>query len=570
MTKNILFSLLCMISFGLSGQVVNEHISNSNIYNFLDELANEQIIELNSAIKPYSRIMICEKLEEVKRRVGENEKGRKGETVIGRNGKVGLLNKRQLKELDFYLKAYALEGKAPLNFSAKTNLLKKSKGFATALNPPGLFYKENQFSFTLKPILGYEYSTNKNGAVTHSWGGLDFIANLGKNLGFYTSLRDNNVSKILIDPEYLVQTMGVPFKNFGTEGIDYSEARGGITYSWKWGSVGLIKDHIEWGNNYHGSNIFSGRTPSFAMIKLNLKPVKWFEFNYFHGWLVSSIVDSSRSYMDGNSFRAVFYPKYIAANMFTFKPWKHFYFSVGNSIVYSDINIQAAYLIPFLFYKSVDHTLNATYQYGDAGQNSQMFMDISSRQIKHLHLYASVFVDELSLRHMFDPSMQSNLISAKFGFQLSDFPFQNILFGIEYTRTNPLAYQQYISTSTFASNNYNLGFYLKDNSDVYNINLIYKPIRGLHLSLLYSLARHGEAYDYKTTSNRGLKFMEDVLWENQTFLIKAKYEIVNNTYVYLNYQYSNITGNQEYIERYTPEYYWGETGTFTVGMNLGF
>ncbi len=425
-------------------------------------------------------------------------------------------------------------------------------------------------SLWLKPILGYEYNTNANGALTHSWGGLEFGGYIGKHFAFYTSLRDNNLSQNTIKPQYFIQDQGVPVKHIDGE-IDFSEARGGITYSWKWGSLGLIKDHLEWGSNNYGSNILSGRTPSFGMIKLNINPVKWFEFNYFHGWLVSSVVDSTRSYWEGDKFRTVFHPKYMASNMFTFKPFKGFHFSFGNSIVYSDMPVQAAYLVPFLFYKSVDHTLNSTYQYGDAGQNSQMFFDISSRNIKHLHLYATLFVDEIQLRSITDSENHRNYISYKGGFKLDDWPVKNIWFSGEYTRSNPLVYENYLTTVTFESNMYGLGHYMKDNSDVINFGIGYKPIRGLHISLTYTQARHGDDLDYATLPNTsGLVFMENVMWKQQTINLSVVYEIVNNTYVYLEYQNSNVTGEQSYIEKYTPEYYLGMTNTLTIGMNIGF
>jgi hypothetical protein len=530
-------------------QIVYEHTSNKNIYSFLDELATNKVIDVTSTIKPYSRIYIANKLLEAK----EN---------------YNLLNNRQQKELDFYLQGFQTELDYPLQL--KSDFIKNTK-WAISANPIGVFYKDSLSTFWLKPLLGYEYNNNENGSLTHSWGGLEFGGYIGKHFAFYTSLRDNNVSKLVIRPEYLIQNEGVPVKNFGDKGIDYSEARGGITYSWKWGSLGLIKDHLQWGNNNYGSNIISGRTPSFAMIKLNLTPVSWFEFNYFHGWLVSSVVDSTRSYWENDKFRAVFHPKYMAANMFTFKPWKGFHFSLGNSIVYSDIGVQAAYLIPFLFYKSVDHTLNSTYQYGDAGQNSQMFFDISSRNIKHLHLYGSLFVDEMSLRYMFDKDKQSNHMSFKGGFKVSDWPIENIWFSSEYTRSNPLVYQNYLSTVTFESNQYSLGHYMRDNSDIINIGIGYKPIRGLHISFEYNTARHGDDFDYATiTTNQGLKFMENVMWKQQQYRLSAVYEVVNNAYVYLKYQYSDVTGDQSYIEKYTPEYYWGQTSTVAVGFNVGF
>ena len=50
----------------MHAQVVYEHISNNAIYDFLDELANEKIISINSVVKPYSRTFIAEKLLEAK------------------------------------------------------------------------------------------------------------------------------------------------------------------------------------------------------------------------------------------------------------------------------------------------------------------------------------------------------------------------------------------------------------------------------------------------------------------------------------------------------------------------
>ena len=550
------YILLFFIALSFSGfsQVVYEHISNKSIYNFLDELANNKIIDINSAIKPYSRQFIVQKLLDAK----SHEKK---------------LNLRQKNELLFYLQGYQIEQPEALHLPAKSNLF-KNKRWATAINPVGIYYKDSMFSFALKPILGYAYYTNKNGSYHHSYGGLEFSSYLGKHLAFYTSLRDNTLTKNVIQPDFFVTEQAAPVKVFAKDDIEFSEARGGITYSWKWGSLGLIKDNIQWGYGYGQANILSGRTPSYAMIKFNLHPVEWFEFNYFHGWLVSDVVDSTKSYWEGNSYRAVLRPKFIAANMFTFRPFRGFYFSVGNSIVYSDINVHAAYLIPFLFYKSVDHTLNATYHYGDAGQNSQMFFNISSRNIKHLHLYGTLFVDEISLRNIFKKETQRNQISIKGGFRLSDFPLQNIWLGMEYTRNNPLVYQNYLKAVKFESNSYSLGHYMRDNSDVTNISFGYRPLRGLLLELSYTSARHGTDFNYRELqdagNSSGLPFMEEVMWQEKMLLFSIKYEVVNNAWFYINYRYSNITGDQTYLEKYSPDYYYGKTNTFTFGANIGF
>lgn len=566
MKKTILITLILLAALTGKTQVVYEHISHEGIYDFLDEMANLKVIELNDVVKPYSREMIFERLQEV-------EKYNREYGVRSKEGSEGL-NKRQRGELAFYLQAYALEKDGPVEWKAKTDLLKQSDQFATALNPPGLFYKDSVFTAALQVIYGASYATNQNGDLVHTYGGASFFGYIGKNIGFYTSVRDNNMSRIMISPDYFVQTPGVPFKNYGEEGIDFSEARGGINFSWNWGSVGLVKDHVQWGMGYHGANIQSGHSPSFAMIKLKLKPVRWFEFNYYHGWLVSQVIDSNASYWTNGTYRAVFYPKYMAANMFTFYPFKNFNFSFGNSTVYSDLGgPHAAYLVPFLFYKSVDHTLNATYAGGESGQNSQLYFNFSSRNIKHLHLYFTLFMDDLSIRH-FREQDEFNLFSYKAGGRLSDFPFQNLSLTAEITHTNPLVFQHKIATQTYASNLYNMGHYLQDNSRELYLALGYKPIRGLRLDLSWTFAQHGDDYSYADCANdpdcdlHKLPILENIIWEMQSLAFNASYELFYNTFFYINFQQSDITGPT--VEKRTPGFYRGKTSTVKVGFGMGF
>ena len=553
----LLIIILIQHSFCYS-QTVYEHISRKTIYNFLDELANAKIIEINSAIKPYSRVFIAEKLK-----------------IASENP--DMLNKRQQQELDFYLKDYRLELLPGTTGMKPLNLFPKSDHFATALNPLGFHYKDSVFTASVRPIWGIDNYTNSNGNAFHRWGGLEAFAYITEHIGAYTSLRDNYESEVLTSPEYFNQWQGAPQKNDPDGGSEYSEARGGLMASWKWGAIGVVKDHAEWGNNYNGSNILSGRTPSFAQIKLQLTPVRWFEFNYIHGWLVSEVIDSSRSYWDNDVYRGVFYNKYIAANMFTFRPVKHLAVSIGNSIVYSDMNVHLAYLVPFLFYKSVDHTLNATNSAGQTGQNSQFFFDISSRNIKNLHLFLSVFVDEFSISRVTEPD-EHNFLSWKGGFRLSNWPLKNIILTGEYTYTLPLTFQHNIATTTFESNKYNLGHYLHDNSQDIFVSVTYKPIRGLSVDLFYNLGLHFNDYIYNYDPDLDkLPVMQDLTWRNNRIGVQGKYEFINNAYVFAGLIMGNNEGfdvagedAQYYLDRYSPELFQGKTTTFRVGFNIGF
>jgi hypothetical protein len=226
----------------------------------------------------------------------------------------------------------------------------------------------------------------------------------------------------------------------------------------------------------------------------------------------------------------------------------------------------------------VDHTLNATNNAGYTGQNSQLFLDISSRNIKNLHLFLSVFVDEFSIKRVTEPD-EHNFLSWKGGFRLSNWPVQNISLTGEYTYTLPMTYQHNIATTTFESNVYNLGHYLRDNSQEIYFALRYKPIRGLSIDLSYNLGLHYNDYDYaaSTTDADRMPVMQDLTWRNNEIALLGRYEFLNNAYVFAGLTLGNTEGfdvddltAQYYLDKYSPELFQGETTTFRVGFNIGF
>jgi len=576
MRKSILFLILTFSVLAVSAQDIPEHISYTRIYDFLDELATDGFIELNSVAKPYSRSFIAGKLLEAQA--------------------TDKLNKRQRNELAFFLNEFTLEqDKLPESY---LNLAKNDK-LALAFIQPAFHYRDTLFRARVTPLLGMHVTRNDNGNIIKRWYGADLQLMIGKHLSVYGSLRDVSIEgALLARPTYLNDYPGYEYKESSVGG-DYSDSRGGIKYSWNWGSVGLVKDNVVWGDNYHGSNILSGRAPSFPMLTLHLKPAKWFEMQYFHGWLVSNELDSTRYYLDNNDKRQYrMANKFIAANMFTITPVRNLSFSFGNSIIYAEENVQPAYFIPIAFYKSIDHTLTKGLTLEN--QNSQVFINLSSRNIKHLHLFTSVYADEISFSRFSPSSAAKNPISYKLGANLSNFPIANLSLTIEFTRTNIINYKHSIPVLTWASNSYNLGSCLGDNSQEIYLALHYKPIRGLDLGLSYLSAEHGNEYNY-LRRNSGIDaitkiisqpVLGEIIWSNETIGFNAQYEVINNVYALINVAYSDIRGGspksapipgevippigytgtteQFYLDLFTPKYLQGKNTTVTVGFSFGF
>ena len=355
--KKLLFLVFCVLCVSaLSAQRIGQHIAYTQIYDFLDEMAGDGYIHINSAIRPYSRDFIAEKLQEA---ALHQEK----------------MSSRQQKDLMFYLNDYAVERdtlpKAYVHWTDKQH-------FDLGLVQPAFHYRNTMFKCRITPLLGMDIITNQKGSVVKRWYGADLQIDIANHLSVYANLRDNsfNGSWLLRDeyfptandkmygarlsiPSYLNNLPGCEYKE-ATYGGDYSDMRGGVVAYCKWGSVGLVKDNIAWGDSYSCSNILSGRAPSFPMITLHLKPVKWFELNYIHAWLVSNVLDTTNCYVEnaGTPQEKVHYRphnKFLAANMLTFTPIPKLNLSVGNAIIYAENNVQAAYFIPIAFYKSIDH-----------------------------------------------------------------------------------------------------------------------------------------------------------------------------------------------------------------------
>ena len=246
MKKYFFLAITLTATFVSMAQDIPQHISYTRIYDFIDELANDGIIEINSVVKPYSRQLISRKLEEAK--VAEAS-----------------LNSRQMNELNFFLDEYAPEQD---RLPEREFPLFEGENSRIDLVPPVFLYRDSIFRARIQPILGMNIYINGTGQINQRWYGADFQAMIGQHISVYGSLRDisfaasSGLNPRLSEPTYLTAFPGYEYK----EPNDFSDSRGGIKFAWKWGSTGLIKDNIVWGDNYNGSNILSGRAPWSRMI----------------------------------------------------------------------------------------------------------------------------------------------------------------------------------------------------------------------------------------------------------------------------------------------------------------
>ena len=625
------FLVILSISFAaflLPGysQNIPESLQYTLIYDFLDEAANEGIIHLNSAVRPYNRDFIAQKLQEIAQADS-------------------LLDKRQKAELKFYLNEFSLErDTVPDNWVEWTD----RRTFNLSLAQPSFHYvsPKKNFKMSIKPILGMDIYANydfngkaSKGAIIKRWFGAEINMDIAHHLSIWGSLRDvswngksllssnyyNDAWTYAVDTKiggalltrgkevygqahigpYLNNLPGAQYKE-ASYGADFSDSKGGISlYTW-WGSLSVKRENIQWGDAYHCSNILSAVSPAVPMIAINLRPVRWFEFNWFHAWLNSNVLDStyfySETYSEGVT-KTHYRPaaKYMAANMFTFSPIPKLSFSFGNSIVYAERNPQALYFIPIAFYKSLDHL--ATKHLGIENQNSQMFFTINTRNLKHVNFYASFFVDELQFARLKPSNPENNLWSYLVGFNLSNWPLRGLSLKAEFMRAYIMCYSHSVNLLEYTSNSYSLGHYMGDNAQNIYAELAYRPVRGLCLRFSYTNDTKYNKYDYlredisKIIANK--PFAERT-YQNDTFAFDALYEVFSGCYATVHFAYNNARGfapasersvgedrggydadgkpvvlegealQQYYLDMFAPRYMQGKNLTFKCGLTFNF
>ena len=608
--NRILVLFLLMIWMGMSSlaQNIPVPLTQTKLYDYLDELVTDGVISAQTAVRPYTR-------------------GQVAKMLVDAQTADSLLNIRQKKELMFYLNEFSLERDTMVNNYVQYT---DHATYNLSLADPQFSYmtKDKMFKMRLRPILGANILASSNGAILQRWYGVELQMDIAKHLSIWGSLRDNSWSGNWLNKQYyptnddrmngarihygasqtqpaLSPISGVQYKE-ANYGGDFSDSKGGISlYSW-WGSISLQRENIRWGDAYHASNILSGRAPAAPMISLQLTPCKWFQFDYFHAWLVSNVVDSTYYYLENTTKPGVqdkeYRPlnKFMAANMFTVTPIKQLSFSFGNSIIYAEQNIQAAYLIPIAFYKSLDHLLTKGIAFQN--QNSQAFASLSVRPVEHLQLYGSFYLDEFSLKRLKPSEKEKNPISYLVGFNWSGWPLKGLSLKGEFMRSYIACYTHSIDALTWTTNSFNMGHYMGDNAQSIYAELAYRPIRGMLLKLSYTNDTKYNSYAYlrvyrdennkKVNESAGIgntlsqKPFDHCIYRNDEVRLDGFYEVHPNMFLTMSLGYNHARGYdnektdaiasedlgnaQYYLDKYLPRFYQGKNFTASIGFSFGF
>lgn len=402
------------------------------------------------------------------------------------------LTNYEKEELNHYLRIYD-------DFNLTSNINEKDFRFLDfkLFDRFDLFrYKDANFTMAINPAINLTAENLFDHRQLRSGRGLSSVGKMKNGLGFSFYFMDNLVYK----GDYwnklsFTNEQGRVLTINNNKRSEFSDTRGSLTFQNNWLLISLMKENLKIGNGESSSLILSTKAPSFPSIYLRFKFTDWLTVYSMHGWLLSGITDSSKSYLTDYNYRAVSHEKYFALHAFTIQPFNWWNMTFGETIIYSDRGPYLGYLIPFLFYRSIDHSF--TYGGGESGNNGSFFFENNFYVMDKLKLYSSLFIDEFSLSGLLRGKTDRNQSAYTVGFKSFDLPVERLSLALEYTKILPWVYSNWIPAQTYTNLNYPLGHYIGQNSDQIYFKAGYDINTNLYISIDLEHTHNGGISDIK-------------------------------------------------------------------------
>jgi hypothetical protein len=406
-----------------------------------------------SAVKPYDRKVITERLQYIQQLANE--------------GKIQLSNVDKYN-LDIVLKdnfewrnGYA---DSSLRFSS---LFKKS----IATHPPFIGLKQGDFSAYVFPLINI--SLGKDNNVTHSLfnnqRGIGLRGTFTKGFGYYAYVTTHQERDPLYVQQFEQKYNAVPgagyYKNFSTDGFDYFDARGGFMVKAAKGiDLQFAYDKVFIGNGYR-SLILSDFSNSMLFLKTNFRFWKLNYYNFFSE-LTSTFKPA------GDFLRP---KKYMALHMLEFNT-KSFSIGVFEDVMFGrEGGFELGYLNPLIFYRAME-------QQEGSPDKVTLGANIKTNAFKNTQFYTQIIINEFVVSEVlhYNRGYYSNKQALQLGMKEIDlFGIKNLDVQLEANLIRPFVYEHYDTVGSFTHYNQPLAHPMGANLREFIAVVKYQPVNKL-------------------------------------------------------------------------------------------
>jgi len=349
------------------------------------------------------------------------------------------------------------------SFASKKAVLKSFYG----TQPNLVEINKKDFFLAINPILQLHGGKSKDNSESMylNTRGVNVRGMIGKKIGFFTSIMDNQER----GPQFFTQKVnagravpGVGFyKNFKTNGFDYFDARGYVTFNAaKYIDIQFGYDKNFIGNGYR-SLFLSDWGNSYLFLKLNTKIWKFNYQNLFME-LEPQFSRTGDTLLD---------KKYAAMHHLSINLTKWLNVGLFEGIIFGRKNhFEFQYLNPIIFYRHVEGTIGSP-------DNALAGFDFKANIAHHFQLYGQFLLDEFKLDQI---RANTGWWANKWGIQvgakyIDAFGIPNLDLQVESNRVRPFTYSHYNSVSNYTHYNQPLAHPLGANFQEFVGILRYQP-----------------------------------------------------------------------------------------------
>ena len=535
----LLFLFLLINMAGAANSPVSVSLSEP-VYTFLERMETLGLLEDPlPAVKPYTRGRIASLLTE----------------LTGKRTQMTSIDRRDLDD-------FLLDFRWEIDHSKKSILLEKGQTWRSTLSSIKnfkqdflryfrqahpeeenhvFFWEKDSHNFYFDYEQGLTYENRSDDLVRlASWQSYAFRGVLAERLGYQVSV---TLIGLRGDEDYARQhpILKRSWSEKPEDGPEYADRTGGeISYHSDYFNFTFAQQEVEWGYGESGKLILSRNAEQFPYISIQ-KDWGWGRFIALHGKLQSFLQDTLS---DGYNF----YPdKWLAAHRLEINLCKKLTLGFNENFIYGNRYADWAYLIPFNFYRAVQHKLRDR-------DNATISIDFQVRPFAGNKIYGTVFLDEFMYSRL-NTNWYGNKHAFQFGiFQADPLGIPNLSLRFEYTAIMPWVYTHNFRINSYTSDSNSLGHWAGPNSEIYYFHLQKDWHQRLTTGVKFRQWKHGANYDneniggdillgHRTTlgtqSEPRLtrKFLEGILTTEKQYQAYANYEIFNDLYLQGKYNY---------------------------------
>jgi hypothetical protein len=307
----------------------------------------------------------------------------------------------------------------------------------------------DDFSFNINPIVNFSIGKDNllpNNAAYVNTRGIRITGNILRKFTFETEVLENQ----MLLPKYVTDFANaknvVPglgsFKQFDVQGLakDFGISSGNIAYRPnKYFQFQFGHGKHFWGDGYR-SLLLSDNSPNYPYLRI---VTSFWKIRYVNLW--AQMLDINRTTSDGSFTR-----KYFASHFLSWNVSKRLNIGVYETVVYHDTTgtrgLDLNYLNPFIFYRSVEASLNS------ASGNAILGLNFKYKLTNNQHIYGQFVLDEFNSQYI-SKGWWGNKFGYQLGFKSYNTFIPNLMVQGEINMVRPYTYSHYITTQNYGHYN---------------------------------------------------------------------------------------------------------------------